>query len=117
MLPMREGWGTGVPPGSPALGHLRAASRPDLKQNIGCLKAAKEAWLPGQLRPVTSHPPASVAQADSSEVLKGRWIKSCQCNMLEIPGIPGIARAVTCEGTVRVSAFMPFVVWATGAWV
>lgn len=61
------------------------------------------------------HPPASIAQADASEVLKGRWIKNCQCNMLEVPGIPCVTRAITCEGTISISAFMPFVVWAPGA--
>lgn len=36
--------------------------------------------------------------------------------MLEVLGIPSNTIAVTQEGIVRVSAFMPFVVWATGAW-
>lgn len=95
---------------------------------------SKEARLPGQLSPVT----ASSSQFRSLALccllepvpcptllpllpkLMARLLRvcrqSCHCNMLEGLGIPSITRAVTHEGTVRVSVFMPFVDWATGAW-
>lgn len=125
MLPPREGWGTGVPPGSPALGHLSETPGPVLKQ---IHDVSKEARLPGQLRPVT----ASSSQFRRSLALccllepmpcptllpllprlMTRLFRVCRqsshCNMLEVLGIPGLTRAVTHEGTVRVSVLMLFV--------
>lgn len=89
---------------------------------------SKEARLPGQLRPVT----ASLSQFRRSLALccllepmpcptllpllpklMARLLRvyrqSSHCNMLEVLGIPGLTRAVTHEGTVRVSVLMLFV--------